>query len=222
MKSFTVQHDCQISNLGEIYHKYFANIECGSFVEVGAYDGRSWTNTGFLADIGWLGLYIEPIECHINICKQNHANNCVYFEQSAVGPIETTTEMYIAGGLSTIDQLVNTAHEKIFNTTITNKEIVNVQPLSNILKKYNFNKNFELLVVDTEGYEKEVFDSFSLNEYRPKMMIVELCDVHAGYNEYTELQNKAKLVRTHICNNNYKEIYVDAINTIFWDNNEQF
>jgi len=222
MKPFTVQHDCQIQNLSEIYNKYFANIDTGCFVEVGAYDGRSWTNTGFLADIGWLGLYIEPIESHLNLCKQNHANNCVYFEQSAIGPIEITTEMYIAGGLSTIDSQVNIAHEKLFNTIINQKQIVNVQPLDKILKKYNISKKFELLVVDTEGYEKEVFDSFSLVEYRPKMIIVELCDVHNGYDDYKELQNKAQLVRKHILNNNYQEIYIDAINTIFWDNNEQF
>lgn len=218
MKPFTVPVDCQIPTISEIYHQYFSNIEYGYFVEVGAYDGRSWTNTGFLADIGWSGLYIEPVKTSADRCKENHKNNKVIVEQCAIGSNEEVKEIYLAEGLSTIDEYIKKAHELMYNQTNLIKENIQIVTLSSILKKHNICKNFELLVVDTEGYEKEVFDSFSFNEYRPKMIIVELCDVHHSYKIVPEAQAKAKMVRDYIENNHYHQIYLDSINTIYVDN----
>ena len=47
-------------------------------------------------------------------------------------------------------------------------------------------KNFDLLVVDVEGKESEIFQTFELNEWKPKMIIVELED------EILQLLNEAK------------------------------
>lgn len=216
MKDFIVPDDCQILNLKEIYQSYFGNIDNGFFVEVGAYDGRSWTNTGFLADIGWKGIYIEPIKSHMDMCKENHKNNDLIFEQVGIGSVEGLSDMYLSGGLSTVVEEVNRAHEIIYKQSNLQKETITVKTLHNIFQKHNVKNNFELLVVDTEGYEKEVFDSFNLQLYRPKMMIVELCDIHDAYSPFINLQDNAKKVRTHILNNGYTTIYEDCINTIFW------
>lgn len=220
MKPFVVQDDCQIPTLADIYNTYFHNVDEGFFIEVGAYDGRSWTNTGFLADIGWTGIYIEPVQYHMEMCKANHKNNALIFEQCAIGNKTEYKDIYVAGGLSTFDEQTKNAHDVMFNQGELQKERIFIQPLSAILEKYEIHKDFELLVVDTEGYEKEVFDSFDIKEYRPKMIIVELCDVHPSFNDFPEAQHNAKLVRQHIISNGYKEIYLDAINTIFWNTDE--
>lgn len=220
MKKFTVPNDCQIPQLAEIYNTYFQNIETGFFIEVGAYDGKSWTNTGFLADIGWKGIYIEPIKTYMDRCKENHKNNKVFFEQCAIGSANKNEEIYVLEGLSTIDENVNNAHQQLFNCESKLKQTIQVNRLDFILGKYQVNKKFDLLVVDTEGYEKEVFESFSLSEYIPRMIIVELCDVHPSYNIFPKIQEDAKYVRDKIKSFNYNEIFVDSINTIFWKNNE--
>jgi len=218
MKDFIVQDNCQIPVIGEVYKKYFSSIDKGFFVEVGAYDGRNWTNTGFLADIGWEGIYIEPIQRYMNLCKENHKNNNVVFEQVAIGSSDTVAEIYLAEGLSTIDTQILEAHKVMYPYySHSEKETVPIKTLTSILEKYNVSCNFDLLVVDAEGYEKEIFESFSLQVYRPKMMIVELCDIHGGYSSYPEIQAKAKKVREHILDSRYDQIYVDPINTIFWN-----
>ena len=42
-------------------------------------------------------------------------------------------------------------------------------------------KQFDLLVVDVEGLEEKVFRGFNLNNWRPKMIIVELIDYHFSF-----------------------------------------
>lgn len=222
LRNYNVRPDCQVPNLGNIYNHYFKNIDVGYFVEVGAYDGVSWSNTLCLAEVGWKGIYIEPITHHINMCKANHSKHDVIIEQCAIGPLEETKMIYCAGGLSTLDDEVRNVHEILYNQVNLQKETINIVPLNKILRKHNAPKNFEVLVVDTEGFEKEVFDSFSFDEYRPKMLIVELNDVHGGYIIAPEVQAKSKQVRTYIESNDYVEIYLDAINTIFIDKHEQF
>lgn len=223
MKDFTVPSDCQVPNIKEVYNNYFSNIDVGFFVEVGAHDGRSSTNTGFLADVGWKGIYIEPVKSVMNRCKENHKDNNVIFEQVAIGRSETTLEIYTEDTLSTLDQEVCEAHKVMYPSySYLEKELVSVKPLTSIFKKYNVMRNFELLVVDVEGYETEVFDSFDLEVYRPKMIIVELCDVHDGYLNYPSIQSRARQVREHILNSRYDQILVDTINTIFWNTDEQF
>lgn len=214
MSNFIVGNDCQITDLQIIYDKYFNNTNKGTFVEVGAYDGKSWSNTCFLADIGWKGIYIEPIKQYADSCAVNHINNNVIVENCAIGCIENTIPIYVREGLTTLVPEVNIAHDEMYKGTYSTS-FANVVNLETILKKHDIDLNFDLLVVDTEGYEYEVFQSFSLDEYRPKMIIVELCDVHKGYDNYPKLQQNAKLTRDFITDKGYHEIYRDCINTIF-------
>src|SRR5262245_29035772 len=56
-----VSNSCQIPNLREQYESLGLSPHTGYFVEVGAFDGESFSNTSFLADQGWSGLYVEPV-----------------------------------------------------------------------------------------------------------------------------------------------------------------
>ena len=220
MSNFNVSNDCQINDLQIIYDRYFKNIVKVTFVEVGAYDGRSWSNTCFLADIGWEGIYVEPIKQYADSCLSNHINNNVIVENCAIGYIEDTIPIYVRHGLTTLVPEVNIAHDEMYKGTYSTS-FATVVKLETILRKHDIDFNFDLLVVDTEGYEHEVFQSFSLDEYRPKMIIVELCDVHSSYDNYPTLQKNAKLTRDYIANKGYQEIYRDCINTIFISDQSQ-
>ena len=50
--SYSLSKSCQIKNLSNIYEKLFGpNKLDGYFVEVGAYDGESFSNTSGLAEL---------------------------------------------------------------------------------------------------------------------------------------------------------------------------
>jgi hypothetical protein len=84
------------------------------------------------------------------------------------------------------------------------------------LKKYQVPKNFDLLVIDVEGREEQIFASFDLEEWMPKMLIVELVDEHLEFqNKFRESVEQSKRLRSYITSKNYCEIYKDHINTVF-------
>ena len=160
----------------------------------------------------------------MNKCQQRHQFNNVQFEQCAVGASNTDSKIHVVGGLSTLSDNMHAAHKNIFEAIHFNNETeitVPITRLDSVLRKHNLPENFDLLVVDVEGYEQQVFDSFSLTEYRPKMIIVELSDSHPSFNNYPDIQNSHLMIRNFLVSQDYKEIYVDCINTIFYDKNEQ-
>ena len=75
---YPVANTCQIPfwrSLGDVYTFVFGYKTDGVFVEIGAYDGESFSNTSCLADIGWVGHYVEPIPKFADACRRRHAAN---------------------------------------------------------------------------------------------------------------------------------------------------
>jgi len=219
MNNLKISTSCQIGTLKEIYMQYF-NTSNGLFVEVGAFDGESFSNTSGLSDLGWQGIYIEPVPEYMNRCRARHLHNNVIFEQCAIGNTSEVSSIHVVGGLSTMREDVHNAHKNTFDPChFENEVVIAVQTtrLDSILSKHSVPKHFDLLVVDVEGYEQQVFESFNMTEHRPKMMIVELSDNHQMFEDYPEIKNSHLTVRNYIINQGYKEVYADSINTIFVD-----
>jgi hypothetical protein len=55
-----VSISCQIPDLRERYESLGLNPHTGYFLEVGAFDGESFSNTSFLADQGWCDCTWSP------------------------------------------------------------------------------------------------------------------------------------------------------------------
>ncbi len=73
-------------------------------------------------------------------------------------------------------------------------------------------RSFDLLVVDIEGFEREVFSGFTVGRWQPQMMIIELSGtpphVDATRRSDTELSREIR-------NAGYEVVFKDAISTIF-------
>jgi FkbM family methyltransferase len=214
---YKVTKDCQIKNLDKIYEKYFGYPSKGYFVEVGAYDGEFVSNTSFLADHGWNGLYIEPIYEFYLKCLKRHQKNEIIVANVSIGLDEGEKTIYKGETLTTLDENQMNIYKEIdwAQHISFSEEICDQMRLDNLMKKLEVPKNFDLLVVDVEGKEHEVFQTFDLNIWKPKMMIVEIEDEHRSFQKYEKFIKNAKKLRNTIAKNNYTEIYRDEINTIF-------
>ena len=80
------------------------------------------------------------------------------------------------------------------------------------LVEFGIEKNFDVLVVDVEGFESQVFAGFSLGLWHPKMLIVELVDTHPDLKSTSKID--ARLGRS-ILSTGYTIVYKDYINTVF-------
>jgi FkbM family methyltransferase len=211
--------DCQTPELAALYERWFGPRTDGCFVEVGAFDGETMSNTVGLADAGWTGLYIEPVPEYAALCRQRHARNPhVTVAECAVGatagPVELQVRNLISG--------VSPAHQRAYDVaawarpaprerTIT----VHQLPLDQILEAAAVAPGFELLVVDVEGYEPAVFAGFDLARWRPTMLVVELFDGGADFDAFPALVAEHAALRRALVAAGYDPVHVDAVNSVF-------
>ncbi len=216
IQNLQLSKTCQIPLLKYFYEKYLDDK--GIFVEVGAFDGESFSNTSGLADIGWKGHYIEPSPEFASKCLSRHKDNDVNVYNYAVSDEEGVIKLQIGGPLSTVSLETKDAYKEIdWAKNVKFEEEINVTALrlDKFLISAKIEIKFDLLVVDVEGHEENVFNSFDLNFWKPKMLIVELNDYHPSFNDNPKLQFSSKKVRDKILATGYKQIYADEINTIF-------
>jgi hypothetical protein len=146
------------------------NIKEGSFVEFGALDGVTFSNTyNLLKNKNWQGFYIE-----------SDKNN--YFH------LEKLKEIYK-------EKLI------ILNERV---EIKGESSLDNLIKKHtNFSKEFDLLSIDIDSFDYQIFEN--LQEYKPTIIIIEVEStihppkeqIHDGIKNFrTSFSSMAKLGQT--------------------------
>jgi FkbM family methyltransferase len=214
---YNVSETCQIEDLNWIYQKYFGYPSKGFFVEVGAYDGEFVSNTSFLADHGWEGLYVEPIYEFYSKCLKRHDKNNVTVANVAIGLEEKEVAIYKGDTLSTLDleQVKRYNEIDVFRHISFSQDVCDQMRLDTLMTKLDVPKNFDILVVDVEGKEPEIFETFELDEWQPKMLIVELEDEHPSFSPYQSVIDTIQKLRNFIKSKNYIEIYKDHINTVF-------
>jgi FkbM family methyltransferase len=206
---------CQIPNLSMIFERYFPTY-IGTFVEIGAYDGVTFSNTVGLARRGWKGILAEPDPSHFQSC----AINLQDFQKCEVKNIAISSRnmkanLHRQGPLSTLSTDLHERYQTIDwakGEADKGKIEVNCVTLDSLLTETKVDPEFELLVVDVEGHETEVFAGFSIEHWKPQMIILELADLHP---DFPELEKVCLNLKDQIENHSYKVIYKDHINTIF-------
>lgn len=207
---------CQIPGLAGIYAAAFGERRTGTFVEVGAYDGETYSNTSFLADLGWHGLYLEPVPEHAVACLARHAGNpATTVLEVAAGATDGEAVLHLAGPLTTPDARVAALYGSLHwaKPSITGRTLTVPQRcLDTVLEEERFPHCFDLLVVDVEGGEAAVFAGFPLETWLPRLVIVEL---HEGNPDYAEFKTETQLIKSGILRAGYREIWRDTVNSIF-------
>lgn len=139
------------------------------YVDVGAY-GRVISNTYELARAGWRGLAIEANpDCIARMEAELEGLavtivNCGVSDESGVLPFylhtEATHNSFIKGW---------------YPATDTGRSImVPVAPLAEILVKHDVSAFFDLLSIDTEGYDERIMRSlFADSGYQPAVIVTE-------------------------------------------------
>lgn len=224
MNPYRANDTCQIKGLDDIYRKYFGNKLDGSFVEVGAYDGYTYSNTAHLAEVGWKGVYVEPIPEYAQLCRDRHLGRNVEVIEALAGMSTGEDKMINAGALSTSGRYLS-ASLKVFRA-MDNGEgiaklengtelIVRERPLNDILRYTSTKANFDLLVIDVEGMEWEVLQGFDLAYWLPRMIIIEMHEQSEAWNGLASIREQNHKLNEYFAKNKYKKIYSDDINTIF-------
>ena len=212
---YLVHPSCQIPPhvLSKLYEEAFGFKTDGTFVECGAYDGRSWSNTWGLATMGWKGLYIEPYPAQADRCVENHVGNDVVVDRVAVGRKNEDGWLYQGGEVSSIKW---NKVSRAWGCKQDRRLPIKIETLDHILDRHGWLAHFDLLVIDVEGAEEDVLRGFSLWRWRPKMVIIELHEKSpaAIYKDAKGLNRRADFARGYF-RDKYRKVYVDDVNTVF-------
>ena len=180
-----VSGSCQLPSIRNKYYDLGLKKNSGYFVEIGAFDGETFSNTSFLADEGWAGLYVEPIPAFYRQTKLRHMFNNVTVENVAISGSTGMAMLTAMGSLSTLDIATAEAYKKFSWSKSSTKQArqirVTTAKLDDVLRRNRVPKNFELLVVDVEGHEEEILRNLLLSDWRPHTIIVEQCDQHPDF-----------------------------------------
>ena len=148
--------------------EFFNNKEKGYFLEIGANDGKTLSNTYLLEkSYKWTGICSEPEsytfeklkKCRHCICDSrgvfNETKQSVLFEV-ANDTLYCGISKFMGGG--------GARPNKIYIETVT---------LQDLLKEYNAPTIIDFMSLDTEGSELEILKSVDLSEYIFKYILVE-------------------------------------------------
>lgn len=207
---------CQIPLLSKRIESILGARQKGYFVDVGGYDGKTFSNTWGLAQRGWHGIVIEPVPVHADEARFTHRSHPgVEVVQVAVAASPGSTELYISGPYTSSQR---ESAQRSGQGDLDRLE-VNSDRLDSLLEAKGAPRRFDLLSVDVEGAEAEVFGSFSLEEWRPQVIILEAHDFHL---DVTVRQREASNLVNDVCQAGYLVAYKDDINVLFVARELQF
>jgi hypothetical protein len=198
----------------------------GLFVEAGAYDGETWSNTLYLEKYKkWTGVLVEPSVDNFKILKQKSrnaylVNNCLCAGETSVN--STYIEAGPYGITTNVSQAFSSSPSSSSSSTSSLSPIVTCHPLTKILDQFfeNF-KSFaqkkskflmgeaspsdaivlDYLSLDIEGNERSIVETFRWDRYRFNFINIE-------YNQDKELY---EWVKTHLRRYGYVETVVDDV-----------
>ena len=152
----------------------------GTFVELGAFDGITQSNTVSFERRGWRGVLIEPVPDNYAKCVRNRplaqVFNCACTATAAPGECTTMTDV---GLMSLVDGTRDRAVEDSWIARgealqqLTSKKLsVPIRTLSDVLSAAGIS-HVDLLSLDVEGGEISVLEGLNLNRVRPQWIVCE-------------------------------------------------
>lgn len=161
----------------------YINIRNGVFIEAGANDGYTQSNTYFLEKMrAWSGLLVEPVPQlyeQARRCRKHSivVNNALVPFQLEGGDVEINygnLMSFVTGALGSAD--ADAAHmqkAKQFDAAAGSyKILVKGVALSSLIDKF-YLKSVDLLSLDVEGFEEAALRGMDFERHRPKWICVE-------------------------------------------------
>lgn len=167
----------------------------GFFAEVGANHPTIGSQTYFLEQKGWRGLLVEPLPEKCKLLREHRPRSLVF--ECAVGAPEQRGSQRFHVGLES-DVLSGLAPaEQATDSDIT----VQVRTLDEVLGECG-NPELDVLSIDVEGNELNVMKGFSLERFRPKVLLLE--DHHHSLKLHRHVTSRGyRLVKRNDCNSWY-------------------
>lgn len=182
----------------------------GCFIEIGAYDGKSLSNSLFFEQIGWRGILIEAHPELVQVCRKNRPLAKVV--HAALGEsTASSVEFSMVRGEPGLDTLSFVSSNEQHHQRIKQKggaiEKIRVPSgnLSGLLESLGITQ-IDWVSIDVEGAELSILKGIDFVKYRPKVLMIE-ANSKAEY----------EAVNMHLLKYGFKQFMKVGCNVIFKD-----
>jgi FkbM family methyltransferase len=159
-----------------VYENYFQGKTDGYFVDIGAHDGTTFSNSRFFEELGWKGVCVEPNPTVFKTLESTR--NCVCVMKAVADYTGKATFFQIIEGADMLSGLADEYNERGIKTIYDNLEDlengfeyidVETELFDNIVD----NTTIDFLSLDTEGNELKILQTIDFNKYDIKVITVE-------------------------------------------------
>lgn len=188
-----------------ILHRVLADVERGTYVDVGAQHPIRDSVTRAFYERGWRGINIEPVDdWHKLLCVDRPEDINL---KLVMGAQAGSTEIYSVAntGLSTTD--ISMAREHAASGIVVAGSVALVRTLTDVIDEAGL-QHIHFLKIDVEGGEEQVLRGLDLSRVRPWVLVVE-----------ATLPNTRKDVSAQwsdlILDAGYEDVYFDGLNRFY-------
>jgi FkbM family methyltransferase len=154
----------------------FQSKKNGYFVDIGAYDGLSISNTKILEDLGWSGICIEP---HPNVFKSLIENRTCECINCAIWNEDTKIKfLSLSGYTEMLSGILDSYDTRHYNRVISElnthggySEIIEIdaKKFETIIEQ----TEIDFLSIDTEGSELQILEQINFDRYHINIVCIE-------------------------------------------------
>ena len=187
------------SGVDVLIENIFRNQKKGFYVDVGCQHPIKNNNTYLLHKKGWSGLNIDLDQDNINLfnlSRSKDTNICI-----AISSTVSEKNLFFyhnKSPINTIDPKVS----KFQKAKVKEIKKIKTNTLNNILDSLVINENkIDLLSVDVEGHELDVFYGLDFDKYSPDVIVVEFLDL-----SLSKIEIKSQNISRILDSNLYKFI----------------
>lgn len=165
------------NNEAQIVSNYFKGFK-GTVLDIGANDGKTFSNSYDLIQSGWSGALFEPGSIFSKLEKLYEGNKKVSCYKLAIGEKEEQVTFYESGAhvkngtdtglVSTLDWN-ETIRWSIQGVEFTERKVQAV-PFSWVLKCH---KQFEFITIDAEGFDFQILKQINLDQVGCRCLCIE-------------------------------------------------
>ena len=189
-----------------LLRRVFADVEAGSYVDVGANHPTFHSLTKTFYDIGWSGINIEPLRAMYEslVLERTRDINLNIACSDAPGLVT----LYTPGNYDELSTLIPDSAFLGPQDGVTSS-VVEARPLREVVDEY-VSGDVHFLKIDVEGAELQVLKGADLSRFRPWVIVVELArDGH--------LQPEKDEILGLLDAAGYDDVFFDGINEYFLD-----
>ena len=182
-------------------------IDKGFYLDIGAYQPISDSNTCCLYQRGWRGIVVEPQSKFHDLWKTHRPEDILV--GAAVGKElgEITFYQIVQNDQNaTISDAIAAMHQREGRQVTAQK--VQLVTLDHLLEQYRPEGEIHLLSIDVEGAELAALQGLSLNRFRPWLIVLESTLPNRPQTNYGEWEPL-------LLESGYEFVYFDAVNRFY-------